>query len=772
VNRYLPFGNALLILTLASGILPGQAFIEGTLDLADSSQCLIAGWTHNRQSDTKPLQVRVYRDGDSSSGVLVTTAWANQLRSDLPFAEKNRGFSISFSVQSAPGLTDGKGHSIYVYGVAQDGTVGLLNLSGKILHCGAAFASVKDYGAVSDGVTDDSNAIQKAIDETAPGGTVFVPAGRYLLASSHGTFAQVGSNPCGLDPTRGEDAALVIRKANITFRGTGRDSVLQLGPNSKLEMLHFESAVGTLVEKLVFDGNGARRLRRDPATGQYYSWPCGLVVAGLVVGDVRNTGQCTVRDVEVRNGIEDGVGMWLSPDFTVENAYIHDNGGAAHADDAGSQAAGALGIAFSGGLRQKAVNNVVVNSGHGIAVGFGVVGADILDNVVVGGCGAGLILGTSNSGGELPDLIFTVSGNWVEGNGRCGFDGVHVGGAQHGVFSGNFVISNIHSGVSVSDLGPEHPASLDWRILDNVIAGNPQRGLWLRGRSDGILVKGNRIADNGTGLQDQVVLDVPESALNLEWRSVNNLSFSPARPRGDAPRITRQGVVNAASGKPGPVSPGEIVVIYGSGLGPGTLAGLEVGPSGRVSRVISATRVLFDSVPAPLVYAWATQVAAVVPYFLYWKDATLLEVEYNGVRSNALSIEVVDSAPGLFTSNYSGVGQAAILNEDYSLNSALTPASKGSIVMLYATGEGQTDPAGVDGKLASDPLPKPRLPVRVTIGGIDAEVQYSGAASTLVAGVMQVNVRVPLAVASGAAVPVVLTVGAASSQPGTIMAVR
>jgi uncharacterized protein (TIGR03437 family) len=91
---------------------------------------------------------------------------------------------------------------------------------------------------------------------------------------------------------------------------------------------------------------------------------------------------------------------------------------------------------------------------------------------------------------------------------------------------------------------------------------------------------------------------------------------------------------------------------------------------------------------------------------------------------------------------------------------------------LYATGEGQTDPSGIDGKPGVEPLPKPRLPVWVKIREIDAEVLYAGGAPGLVAGVMQVNVRVPPNVAPGNAAPVVLRVGDAVSPAGVTMAIR
>jgi len=220
------------------------------------------------------------------------------------------------------------------------------------------------------------------------------------------------------------------------------------------------------------------------------------------------------------------------------------------------------------------------------------------------------------------------------------------------------------------------------------------------------------------------------------------------------PRINSGGVVNAASYAAGPVAPGEIVTLFGSGLGP------------------SATRVLFDGLAAPLVYASDTQVSAVVPYGVAGKSTTQVAVERQGARSDAVSLPLAECAPGIFTLDSSGKGQAAILNQDNTVNSASNPAPRGSIVMLFATGEGQTDPPGVDGKPAADPLPKPLLPVSVTIGGLSAHVLYAGGAPGLIAGVLQVNARIPESVATGAAVSVSLTVGQATSQAGVTLAVR
>src|SRR5262249_10981021 len=157
-------------------------------------------------------------------------------------------------------------------------------------------------GAIGDGIADDSGAIQDAIDDTLPTGTVFFPSGTYLIGTRHGQFGVFGANACGIDPGAQVQSGLFIGKPNITIRGAGRGTILRLPGTAKMRILTWVQP-GLLLEKLVLDGNGALRVRFDP-NGRPYSWPCGLVVDGLVAG-FTTVGGSTVQDVEARNGIED-----------------------------------------------------------------------------------------------------------------------------------------------------------------------------------------------------------------------------------------------------------------------------------------------------------------------------------------------------------------------------------------------------------------------------------------------------------------------------------
>jgi uncharacterized protein (TIGR03437 family) len=96
--------------------------------------------------------------------------------------------------------------------------------------------------------------------------------------------------------------------------------------------------------------------------------------------------------------------------------------------------------------------------------------------------------------------------------------------------------------------------------------------------------------------------------------------------------------------------------------------------------------------------------------------------------------------------------------------------------VLYATGEGETIPPGIDGSISVYPriadYPVPKLPVQVTVGGEPAGIIYAGEAPHMAKGSLQVNFRVPANAPLGDAVPVVLTVGSSRSRDGVTMAVR
>ena len=238
--------------------------------------------------------------------------------------------------------------------------------------------------------------------------------------------------------------------------------------------------------------------------------------------------------------------------------------------------------------------------------------------------------------------------------------------------------------------------------------------------------------------------------------------------------------VNAASFAPNLVSPGEIVSFFGSGIGPSVGVGAILDAAGRLPNSLANTRVLFDGIPVPLLYVRSDQVNAVTPFGLEGKTSTQVQIEYQGIRSGVLSLPVAGATPGIFTFDSSGSGQAAALNEDGSYNTPSNPARPGSIVVLFATGAGKLDPVPEDGTVIRGTLPR-ALPTSAYVGPCAADVLYSGSAPELIAGAIQVNVRVPDlapppappgATCGRGNVPVILLFGGAPSQGVTTISVR
>ena len=278
-------------------------------------------------------------------------------------------------------------------------------------------------------------------------------------------------------------------------------------------------------------------------------------------------------------------------------------------------------------------------------------------------------------------------------------------------------------------------------------------------------------------LQGQTVVEALWKSVRLPWGGnfvgdplASPFSLGPSIPR-SGPRVSPGGAVNGASFAPGPVSPGTVLTVFGSNLGPQTVSGLQLDNSGHVAVSSGGTRVLINGVPAPIIYSLEGQVSAIVPFGTQTNAPAQVVVEYNGEQSPAELLSTADTSPALFTVNASGKGQGAILNQSGTLNGPDNPAAKGSVVVLYATGAGITSPLSVDGEITAGVFPKPVQPVIVLIGGQQAVLNYAGAAPGLVAGVLQVNAVIPAGVGSGDQ-SVVLQVGSVTSPTGVTVAVE
>jgi hypothetical protein len=89
---------------------------------------------------------------------------------------------------------------------------------------------------------------------------------------------------------------------------------------------------------------------------------------------------------------------------------------------------------------------------------------------------------------------------------------------------------------------------------------------------------------------------------------------------GPAPEVQLTCAASAASMLPAPLTPVEIVSLYGSNLGPTQPTSGQPGPDGRYPTLLAGTQVTFDGIPAPLLYVSASQINTVTPSALGRND--------------------------------------------------------------------------------------------------------------------------------------------------------
>ncbi|HEY6391589.1 MAG TPA: IPT/TIG domain-containing protein [Bryobacteraceae bacterium] len=294
-----------------------------------------------------------------------------------------------------------------------------------------------------------------------------------------------------------------------------------------------------------------------------------------------------------------------------------------------------------------------------------------------------------------------------------------------------------------------------------------------------------------TVLSPTALLAVVPASLSTVAATLNVLVSNPA-PGGDsvtspvtvANVASIQAVVNAASYVSGSVSPGELATIFGVNIGPSTPASLTI-TNGYVDTTLGGVTVTVDGKAAPLIYVSQNQISIQVPY-----EATA-GIGKAVVVTNAANppangvVTIAAAAPGIFTADGSGAGQAAALNFNattmlYSLNSSTNTARIGDTVILYLTGEGNYNAAPLAGATNTgyvippmlSPLPQVSpLPV-VTIGGAAAVVAYAGPIPGSILGLLQINVTVPAGSTTGAAAPVVVTIGGIATQASVTLAIH
>jgi uncharacterized protein (TIGR03437 family) len=283
-----------------------------------------------------------------------------------------------------------------------------------------------------------------------------------------------------------------------------------------------------------------------------------------------------------------------------------------------------------------------------------------------------------------------------------------------------------------------------------------------------------------------LVAVLPASAL-ASAGPVNVMAVNPAPGGNSAPVAFTvsatpvvQAVLSSASYSAGGVSPGEFVVLFGTGIGPAVAAGMSV-VAGYATLALQNVSVTIDGQSAAMIYVSANQITVQVPYTVTLGEGKVVVVNNNGVLSST-TVTAVATAPGFFTLTENGLGQCAALtfsmkSGTFSINGTTSAALAGDIMVFYMTGEGIYDlaPSPATGYVVPanlNPLPQLNpLPV-VTIGGAAATVQYAGPVAGGLLGLLQVNAVVPATATTGNAVPVSITIGAGTTQVGATIVVK
>jgi len=202
---------------------------------------------------------------------------------------------------------------------------------------------------------------------------------------------------------------------------------------------------------------------------------------------------------------------------------------------------------------------------------------------------------------------------------------------------------------------------------------------------------------------------------------------------------------NAASYDSSGISGGEIVSLFGQGLGPATGTQPQVEQATGFPHQLAGVQVTFNGIPGPLLYVQDGQINAIAPWALPASGTVSICVVYNGVTTNCIARPAVSEHPGVFTVDGS---YAVALNQDGSVNSAANPAQIGSTVSIFATGLGPISPAQPDGAIVGMPLPVNVLAddvyylddtMFIGVIAVGAQVSYAGPAPFEVAGFSQVN---------------------------------
>ena len=226
-----------------------------------------------------------------------------------------------------------------------------------------------------------------------------------------------------------------------------------------------------------------------------------------------------------------------------------------------------------------------------------------------------------------------------------------------------------------------------------------------------------------------------------------------------APQIALACIGSSATLVASPIAAGEIVSLFGQGIGPaGPIVGVPAPqyPAAATYQypvTLGVTSVTFDGIQAPLLYVSSSQINTVVPFAA--KNTTHVCVIYFFNAPSCMDAALTTASPGIFFTIPATPGSqsyAAAVNQDTTINSATNPAPRGSLIAIFATGLGPLSSTPADGTLSVGlPLLTQNLTVQIAYpsGQLHATTlstetpAWVGQAPDEIAGLSQINFVVP-----------------------------
>lgn len=309
--------------------------------------------------------------------------------------------------------------------------------------------------------------------------------------------------------------------------------------------------------------------------------------------------------------------------------------------------------------------------------------------------------------------------------------------------------------------GPGFPVTPSAPVICFQGVTNQTNGFLAHLNSNGALIDATYLGNSAGGDIIFVggLLPLPGGSVLIAWREtpygvVSNVQFGSGG--WIAPACLSNDVLNAAtqSGSGG-IAPGELVTLTGFGIGPDIGVAYQPDAQGNVPTQLAGVQVLFDGAPVPILYAQSRQINAIAPVGSAVNGTRQVTVTYNNQQFGPAVAKAIFGSPGIFRLQIGQSAQAVAINEDGTLNGPTNPAPRGSIVAVWGTGYGQTDPPCQSGGLNlpyAEPL-SPGISALIAepnrFGVQEQPAQYAGSAPTLVCGIVQINFQIPVDAAPG-----------------------